>query len=382
MDALRRGDNLVARKIFEQLHAAGNADASICFALAIACQRLRDHECALTSISVALEQDAGNFQYLLLKADLLADTGQHRKAAAFYLSAVRASAELTNVPVALKPEVVRAQEMCAHYASELEELVLSHLAKLATAQGHADLSLAPRICAALEILFGRKQIYPQRPRYFNFPGLAPIQFFEPTQFDWIPRLEAQSDQIRAELEGVLCDHNAFAPYVERRDHPSDATQAGMVDNPDWSAFYLWKNGELVGKNAARCPHTTRAMADVPLTRIANRSPSVLFSLLRPGAHIPPHHGLINTRLIAHLPLIVPGKCRLRVGNDTREWVPGKIWVFDDTIEHQAWNDSNQTRVILLFEIDRPDITADEQALVRGIFAAIDGHSGQRPEWEI
>ncbi len=382
MDALKRGDNLAARKILEQLVSTGNADASIYFALAIACQRLRDKECALTSISVALEREATNFQYLLLKADLLADTGQHRRAAAFYLSAVRVSAEMVNLPVALQPEMARAQKMCAHYAAELEELILSHLANLGSASGRGNLSTAPRVGEALEILFGRKQIFPQRPRYFNFPGLAPIQFFDPTQFNWIARLEAQTEQIRVELENLLTDHNAFRPYVESRDDRPGDGQDGMVNNPDWSAFYLWKNGQLVDQNAARCPFTTRAMADVPLTRIANRSPSVLFSLLRPGAHIPPHNGLINTRLIAHLPLIVPGKCRLRVGNDTREWQAGKVWVFDDTIEHEAWNDSDQTRVILLFEIDRPDVTADEQALVREIFDAIDRHSGQRPEWEI
>ena len=180
------------------------------------------------------------------------------------------------------------------------------------------------------------------------------------------------------------DDAAFPTYVEASPtRPGvNAGQQGMLNNPDWSAFYLWKNGRLVEENAARCPHTVKAMASVPLTQIANRSPSVLFSLLRPGAHIPPHNGLINTRLIAHLPLIVPGKCRLRVGNDTREWVPGKVWLFDDTIEHEAWNDSNETRVILLFEVNRPDITAQEQRLVGEIFAAIDAHSGKAPEWEI
>jgi aspartyl/asparaginyl beta-hydroxylase (cupin superfamily) len=124
------------------------------------------------------------------------------------------------------------------------------------------------------------------------------------------------------------------------------------------------------------------MSRVPLTQIPNRSPSVLFSLLKPGAHIPPHNGLINTRLIAHLPLIVPGQCRLRVGNETREWAPGKVWLFDDTIEHEAWNDSNETRVILLFEVDRPDISLHEQQCIREIFAALDANAGQSPDWEI
>ena len=156
----------------------------------------------------------------------------------------------------------------------------------------------------------------------------------------------------------------------------------MLDNPDWGAFYLWKDGELVADNAARCPRTMRALESVPLCRVTNRSPSVLFSLLRPGAHIPAHNGMVNTRLIGHLPLIVPPGCRFRVGNETREWVEGKAWLFDDTIEHEAWNGSAETRVILLFEIWRPELSAEERALVDAMFAAIDAHSGQKPQWEI
>jgi aspartyl/asparaginyl beta-hydroxylase (cupin superfamily) len=109
---------------------------------------------------------------------------------------------------------------------------------------------------------------------------------------------------------------------------------------------------------------------------------VLFSLLRPGAHIPPHCGLVNTRLICHLPLIVPTGCRFRVGNEVREWRKGVTWAFDDTIEHEAWNDSKETRVILLFEIWRPELTAQEREWVTQLFVGIDRYNGAPPAWEI
>ena len=125
-----------------------------------------------------------------------------------------------------------------------------------------------------------------------------------------------------------------------------------------------------------------ALAGVPLNQLPNRSPSVMFSLLRPHARIPPHNGLINTRLICHLPLIVPPGCGFRVGNENRHWQEGKAWVFDDSIEHEAWNPSDQTRVILLFEIWRPELTEQERLLVQALFAAIDAQSGQKPAWEI
>ena len=114
----------------------------------------------------------------------------------------------------------------------------------------------------------------------------------------------------------------------------------------------------------------------------NRSPSVLFSLLRPGAHIPPHTGLTNTRLICHLPLIVPPECALRVGNDTRTPIEGKAWVFDDTMQHEAWNRSDRARVILLFEVWRPELTEEERALVTAMFEAVDAYSGEKPAWSI
>jgi aspartyl/asparaginyl beta-hydroxylase (cupin superfamily) len=156
----------------------------------------------------------------------------------------------------------------------------------------------------------------------------------------------------------------------------------MTDNPDWGAFYFWKDGEIVPENAARCPRIMKVMEEVPLARVKSRSPSVLFSLLRPGARIPPHSGLVNTRLICHLPLIVPPDCGLRVGNDTRTPVEGKAWVFDDTMEHEAWNRSDRTRVILLFETWRPELTLEERGLVAAMFEAIDTYSGEKPAWSI
>ena len=94
------------------------------------------------------------------------------------------------------------------------------------------------------------------------------------------------------------------------------------------------------------------------------------------------NGFVNTRLICHLPLIVPASCGLRVGNETRTPIEGKAWLFDDTMEHEAWNDSDQTRVILLFEIWRPELTAEERRLVSAMFEAIDAHSGEKAAWGI
>src|SRR5208283_4783765 len=209
-----------------------------------------------------------------------------------------------------------------------------------------------------------------------------IQFFDRSAFPWLDAVEAATAEIRAELMDVMQDPSRFEPYVKGNPLRPHHDQKGMLNNPDWSAFYLWKDGGIVAENAARCPVTMRTLEQVPLTQVKNRSPSCLFSLLRPGAHIPPHSGLANTRLICHLPLIVPRDCAFRVGNEVRVPVEGKAWVFDDTIEHEAWNSSNQIRVILLFEIWRPDLSAEERGLVSAMFDAIDAYSGDKPAWEI
>jgi hypothetical protein len=315
---------------------------------------------------------------MIFKADTYAEQGDRRAAAAFYSAVLRAAPQPQQLPADLRSEVERASAMCERYTNALED----DLQKLFADKGLNPAKTSPRFAQSLDILFGRKQRYVQAPRYYLFPELPHRQFFAREEFPWIAQLEQATDAIRRELLEVLKDQGAFKPYVQGDPNRPYNPQDGMLNKPDWSAFYLWKDGEIVAGNAARCPETMKALKHVPLTRAQHRSPSVLFSLLRPGAHIPPHSGLINTRLIGHLPLIVPPGCTFRVGNEIREWVEGKAWLFDDTIEHEAWNRSDQTRVVLIFEIWRPELTEDERRLVCTMFEAIDSHAGTKPRWEI
>jgi tetratricopeptide (TPR) repeat protein len=378
MDALRRGDARQARSTFDRIVTAGADDASACLALGLACRGLGDLDAALAAVDRALRHEPRDPRALIFKGDVLAALGDVRGSSSFYLAAVTQARAMGRVPADLKPDLDRAQSLCERVAGHLEESVRSRLA----GQGLAAGGSGARFLESLDIMFGHKQAYFQQPRYYFFPGLPQIQFYDRATFAWMDRVEAATAAIREELAEVLREDSAFRPYVQGDPKRPRKEQDGMLDNPDWSAFYLWKNGEAVPANAARCPRTLEALAEAPVARIANRSPSILFSQLRPGARIPPHCGLVNTRLICHLPLIVPGKCRFRVGNETRDWVEGKAWAFDDTIEHEAWNGSDRTRVILLFEIWRPEMSAEERALVGAMFEAIDACGGERPAWEI
>ena len=378
-DALRRGDARSARASFERLVSAGAADAASFIGLAYACRDLNDAAGAVAALDRALELEPANLGALILKGDHLAAMGDARSASAFYRQALRLAPSLGDMPAALRDELARAEAMCDRYARDFETFLMDRLddGKLTTGRG------AARFRHSLDLLLGKKQRYVQQPTNYFFPDLPQIQFYDRERFPWLDRIEAATEDIKAELRSVLADTMpAFVPYVQQVPGRPRRDLRGLDADPSWSAFYMWKDGEINLDNAGRCPKTLSALADVPQVWMRQRSPSVLFSLLRPGAHIPPHTGRTNTRLICHLPLIVPPDCALRVGNDTRTPVEGKAWVFDDTIEHEAWNRSDAIRVILLFETWRPELSEEERALVTAMFEAIDAYSGEKPGWSI
>jgi aspartyl/asparaginyl beta-hydroxylase (cupin superfamily) len=153
----------------------------------------------------------------------------------------------------------------------------------------------------------------------------------------------------------------------------------LNNSPDWSAFHLYKMGELVPENAAKCPKTIEVLKHAPQPDQPGRTPAAMFSLLKPGTKIPPHNGTTNCRLVTHLPLIVPEQCGFRVGNETRAWVPGKAWVFDDTIEHEAWNNSDKLRVILIFDVWHPRLSQAERTMVTAMTAGMNEFATTTPE---
>jgi hypothetical protein len=313
---------------------------------------------------------------LLNEADAYGAKGDARAATAHYSAALRQAARLNQWPPGMAERLAFARDACTGYASRYSNHLLEHLGKA----GFDPATASPRFTEALEIVLGRKQPYLQQPRFFYFPGLPQLQYYDNTQFPWLAEVERATDAIREELMALMADPTLFAPYVQDKEGRPSPGEGGLLNNPDWSACYLWKDGKAMLPVAQRCPETLKALANTPLDYITDRAPSILFSVLRPGTHIPPHTGLLNTRLICHLPLIVPERCGFRVGNDVRQWQVGKAWAFDDTIEHEAWNESAEARVILLFDVWRPELTVEERDLVVGLIKAIDEFDGQRQEW--
>jgi len=379
VDALRRGEMAKAREQFERAAAAGHADALVWLGLAAACRALGDKAAMAPAVDKVLALEPRNLRALIMKADHLVELGDVPSSLAFYRAALKSAATAGRVPPDLANELRRAEETCLRFADAYEDYLRRRLAE----KGLRGVSSSPRFARSVDILHGKREVFLQQPRHYYFPELPQVQFYDRALFPWLDAVEAATGDIRREAEAVLADNAAFAPYVTSgpKERPR-GDDHGMRDNPDWSAFFLVRDSVPVPENAARCPKTLKALENAPLSRAKGRMPSVLFSLLRPGARIPPHTGVVNTRLICHLPVIVPGQCALRVGNETREWIEGKAWVFDDSMQHEAWNLSDKPRVILLFDIWRPELTEEECKLVAALLEAIDEHGSADTKWDI
>jgi aspartate beta-hydroxylase len=369
--ALHRGNAIAARAAFDRLVAWGGAAPQVRLFLAEACRQIGDSDAEASALDQLLAAEPHNIPALLMRADAYRRAGDHRAATSFYQAALAASKQAKQLPPAIVAQLERAAAHIRDAGSDYQ----SHLERALAERGVDAKATGPRFEEALDILFGRRQIYLQQPSVFYFPGLPQKQFYESEQFDWANDLEAATSDIRLEVSDLLHQGAEFRPYVEQEEKRPFRDFYGMQGDPSWGAFYLWQDGSLVEENALRCPRTVGALETVPMTRMGARTPSVLFSLLRPGTHIPPHHGMLNTRLICHLPLIVPPGCWLRVGNETRHWKEGKLTIFDDSIEHEARNPTDQLRVVLLFDIWRPELEAAERPAVAAIFEAIDAYGG-------
>jgi aspartyl/asparaginyl beta-hydroxylase (cupin superfamily) len=367
--ALERNDPAAARRHFEQALSQDGGNAKAWYGLSFALRLTGADEDEGAALDRALRINANYLEALIAKGDWHMRRKNSRSAVNFYRTAIDAAKQAgAALPPFWRAEVERIRRA-------IEEVAASYQAHFQTTVAGANLGSpgTERVSHAIDILMGKRGLYLSQPTHFYFPGLPQKEFFDSSEFSWVGALEAQTGIIRKELEGVLAGGAGILPYV--REMPDRANtpelSLGMLNDPGWSSFHLIQNGEEIPENASRCPQTMAALRNVPLAQIKGQSPSALFSILRPGVRIPPHHGFTNARLFCHLPLIVPPNCgKLRVGGESRAWAEGRLMVFDDTMEHEAYNASMQTRVVLLFDIWRPELTPKERELVDRLMTSL------------
>ncbi len=369
MYALKTGDLGSARKHLDAAVMADPQSALLCFHLALACRAQGDAAAEMAALEKALTLDARLYPALMQKATLLERQGRAKQAAQvfdFFLHCVPPPAQQ---PPALKQAVQYAQNAVATDKAALGTYLRQRLSS--TQQAYAD---APqeRFDHCVDILLGRRRVFTPQPTFMHFPHLPAIEFYERRDFPWLDAFEAATRVIRDELMAVLADEanqSEIVPYVDYPDGLPLDQWRDLNRSLQWGAYYLMKDGVRLNDHLARCPKTAALLAAAPLADVPGQAPTAFFSLLKPRTRIPPHTGVTNTRLVVHIPLIVPPGCGFRVGAETREWEPGRAWVFDDTIEHEAWNDSDAPRAILLVDTWNPFLTDAERALVRTATAA-------------
>jgi aspartate beta-hydroxylase len=214
----------------------------------------------------------------------------------------------------------------------------------------------------------------QRPKFFHFPDLPSTPYHDPFIHPWAKGLQSAYQVIREDALRVLAEDQGLQNFIE----PS---QNGRLEDylrgeggaSAWEAFFFYRHGERFDANHARCPQTSAVLESIELCRIADQTPEICFSVLKPGSHIMPHYGVSNVRLVMHLPLLVPLDCALNVIDaGEHHWREGQLMMFDDTYQHEAWNRSDTTRIVLLMDCWNPHLTQVERLAVRQLIEMING----------
>lgn len=366
--AMQRGDLNAADELLRAARAVAPADPVILMTLVNVQRQRGDREAEREAIDAVLSLDAYFLPGMLARASWLERFGTRATAAAMYRNALKVAPPENQWPAMLREQLLHGREVAAAYSSALE----AHLNnRLADVRATLDPAVASRWEEATAIVAGRSKPFVSESNQLPIPRLPAIPFYDRSQFPWLHVLESKTDEIRAELLAALqSQRDQFSPYIAYRPGEPVNQWQELNHSMKWSAFHLWRGGVPVQENLQRCPVTAQALASIPGADIVGLCPNAMFSALAPKAHIPPHHGETNARLVAHLPLIVPPRCWLRVGYEKREWNVGEVMVFDDTIEHEALNGSDELRVVLIFDVWNPLLTPAEREMARAMTAAV------------
>jgi aspartate beta-hydroxylase len=369
----RTGNAARARELYERAIALDPNSKVLWLNLAAACRTLGDASAEGDALDKALAIEPRYVPALLQKAELMEKLGKPKAAAAVYGAALASAASGMPVLKSAAAAIARAQQVVGANMQALESFLEQEVGAARAQHSGADQS---RFDAFLAVSVGKRQVYVHQPKQLNFPYLPAIEFFSRDMFPWLELLESATDQIAAEALAVLSSDGAdFKPYVDFPPGAPIDEWAPFNHSMDWSVYPLWHDGARIESHQAKCPRTTAVLAQLPMCDVPGYAPGAFFSVLKPRTRLPPHTGTTNTRSIVHLPLVVPDGCGLRVGSESRAVRKGQAWVFDDSIEHEAWNDSDETRIILIFDIWNPLLSVAERDLASALTVGIGRYYG-------
>jgi aspartyl/asparaginyl beta-hydroxylase (cupin superfamily) len=377
MRALLGGDAGTARPLLERAAALDPASPMLWLNLALAHRELKDEGAERDALERALAADPRFFPALLHKARLFERQGKPKQAAYMYHAFLCCVPAGVPQPPAVRSAMEHANKVLKDNDAALEAFLQPRLDEARARHAGARLE---RFDACFGALIGKRGVFAPQPTFMLFPRLPAIEFLDRDEFPWLDAFDAATDEIRAEARAALAlAADDFVPYIAKpAGSPVDQWQE-LNNSKRWSTFFLLKNGKRVEDHLARCPRTAALLEAAPLCVIPGHAPTAFFSVLAPKTRIPGHNGVTNTRFIVHLPLVVPPSCRFRVGAETRPWREGSAWVFDDTFEHEAWNGSDEPRIVLIFDVWNSFLTEAERDLVRVVTQGVQEYNeGESP----
>jgi aspartate beta-hydroxylase len=369
----RTGDAGRARELYEKAIVADGNSKVLWLNLANACRALGDMKSEAEALEQALAIEPRYVLALLQKAALMERQARPKSAAVFYEAALDSLASGGSAPQQAAAALARAQDVVLASRRELEKFLEQEVAPVRKQHAAAD---QHRYEACRDVYLRKRRVYHNQPKQILFPYLPEIEFFRREDFPWLDVLEAATAEIAAEALAALAgDRAGFKPYVDFPPGTPIDEWESLNHSLKWSVYPLWHDGEQNPDHVQKCPNAAAVLAQLPLCDIPQHAPGAYFSVLAPRTRLPPHTGTTNTRSIVHLPLVIPEGCGFRVGAEVRNWKKGNAWVFDDSIEHEAWNDSDEIRIILIFDIWNPLLSAAERDLVRALTVGIGRYYG-------
>lgn len=368
MRALADGDHDTAVASFRAAAKADPREGVLWVNLASAYRAMGDDDGERQSLEQALDRNRLNFMAHFRLAELHQRRDERIPAAQSWGNVLQMAAGMEGLSPPLAAAIERGREFLQAHNARIAAEVDAQLGPMIA----ADPAAARRFTACVDHALGRRRVYRNECAGILYPFLPADEFFDRALFPWFERLEARTDAIRAEALALLAEGGeSIRPYVRQDKGTPENKWSALDGSLDWSACFLWEYGARNEPVCARCPETVAALEALPRSHIPGKAPSAFFSILKPHAHIPAHTGVTNTRAIIHLPLVVPPACRFRVGGEIREWKVGEAFAFDDTIEHEAWNDSDEQRIVLILDGWNPHMSETEQALLTRFLAITD-----------
>lgn len=376
VQAASRGDLQEASKLLGRASRANPSDAGTWRNLGVCALALGDNVRAVTALEHSAALDPDDASGHLQRGCALERCGRSSDATAAYLRALAEARRRgywtsdDTTPPSIRGLV---QHAVRQVRTGKRELLASLIDPLTARHGkHAMRRVARMAGNFVGDAADRPRDSRQRPTFLYFPGLPTTPYLDRRLFGWYEQLEAATEGIRAEASALLDGGVQFVPFLgdPGPNRGSSYLTSSCQRQPRWDAHFFWRHGIRYDDNCGKAPFTALQLEGLPLGKVPKHGPECLFSILGPHSEIQRHTGVTNTRIVTHLPLIVPPGCAIRVAGQVHEWKPGRCVSFDDTFEHEAWNRSGDIRVVLLFDTWNPHLEEAERDAISQLVTAI------------